>query len=128
VRVIFDTNVFLWIISGDRKLSAAARKVFLDSDTMPLVSMASVWEMMIKASLGKLMLPPNPGRFIQEQLRLNSCTLLEITFDHCAKCHSLPFLHKDPFDRLIIAQSLTERMPVLSADRAWSDYGVTNLF
>jgi len=119
VRVILDTNVFLWIISGDRKLSAAARKVFLDSETIPLVSMASIWEMMDQDELRQAHAAPNPGRFLQEQLRLNACTLLDITFDHCVTVSSLPFHHKDLFDRLIIAQSLTERMPVLSADRLW---------
>jgi PIN domain nuclease of toxin-antitoxin system len=128
VRVILDTNVFLWIISGDRRLSAAARRVFLDEDTTPLLSVASVWEMMIKTSLGKLTFPLKPGPFIQEQLRLNGCTLLDVTFDHCVMVASLPFHHRDPFDRLIIAQSLAARTPVLSSDRSWSDYGVTNLF
>lgn len=126
--MILDTNVFLWIISGDRRLSAAARRVFLDDDTTPLLSIASVWEMMIKTSVGKLTLPPKPGPFIQEQLRLNSRTLLDVTFEHCVMVASLPFHHRDPFDRLVIAQSLAERMAVLSSDRSWSDYGVRDLF
>ena len=128
MRVVLDTNVFLWILSGDEKLSAAAREVFLDDDTSPLVSAASIWEIMIKASLRKLSLPRAPGQFIKDQLQLNSCTLLDITVDHCAAVASLPFHHKDPFDRLIIAQSLAERLPVLSADRTWRKYGVKNLF
>jgi PIN domain nuclease of toxin-antitoxin system len=128
VRVLLDTNVFLWIVSDDRKLSAAARKVFLDDETSPLVSAASIWEMMVKVSLGKLTLPANPGQFITEQLYLNSCTLLDITVDHCAAVTSLPFHHKDPFDRLIIAQSIVERVPVLSADGTWKKYGVKNLY
>ena len=128
MRVLLDTNVFLWIISDDERLSHRARAVYLDQETDPLLSMASVWEMMMKASLRKLDLPPRPGSFIKDQLRQTACTVLDITIDHCAMVRSLPFHHKDPFDRLIVAQALVERIPVLSADGAMARYGVKNLF
>jgi PIN domain nuclease of toxin-antitoxin system len=128
MKVLLDTNVFLWIISDDARLSSGAREVFLDEGTDPLLSMASVWEIMIKASLHKLDLPLRSGQFIKEQLRVTACTVLDITVDHCAMVRSLPFHHKDPFDRLIAAQALVERIPVLSADHAIARYGVKNLF
>jgi PIN domain nuclease of toxin-antitoxin system len=128
MKVLLDTSVFLWIISDDGKLSPEARAVYLAEGTDPLLSVASVWEIMIKASLGKLDLPARAGQFIKEQLRLTSCTLLDITVDHCVMVRSLPFHHKDPFDRLIAAQALVERIPVLSSDRTMTEYGVKNLF
>ena len=128
MRFLLDTNVFLWIISDDERLSPGARAVYLDQETDPLLSMASVWEMMIKASLRKLDLPPRPGSFIRDQLRQTACTVLDITIDHCVMVRTLPFHHKDPIDRLIVAQALAERIPVLSANRAMARYGVKNLF
>jgi len=128
VRILLDTNVFLWIISEDARLSPVARDLFLDGKNVPLLSIASVWEIMIKSSLRKLDLPENPGPFIREQLRLNSCTLLDITVEHCVMVASLPFHHKDPFDRLIVAQALVENIPVISADSIMKEYGVKNLF
>lgn len=128
MKVLLDTNVFLWIISEDQNLSRAARRIYLNDKTVPFLSMASVWEIMIKTSLGKLDLPLKPGPFLSEQLQLNACTLLDITFDHCVMVASLPFHHKDPFDRLIAAQALVERIPVLSADGIMAKYGVKNLF
>ena len=128
MRILLDTNVFLWIISEDARLSPVARDLFLDGKNVPLLSIASVWEIMIKSSLRKLDLPENPGPFIREQLRLNSCTLLDITVEHCGMVASLPFHHKDPFDRLIVAQALVENIPVISADDTMKEYGVKSLF
>lgn len=128
MKILLDTNVFLWILGGDRKLSRKARDVFLNAKNVPLLSMASVWEIMIKHGLGKLDLPSKPGPFLREQLSLNACSLLDITYDHCAMVSALPFLHKDPFDRMIVAQALVERIPVLSSDGIMAKYGVKNLF
>jgi len=84
--------------------------------------------MFIKTGMGKLSLPEKPSAFIREQLAINNISLLPIHYAHLEGLLVLPMIHKDPFDRVIIAQSLSERMPVLSSDRVFAEYGVENLF
>ena len=112
MRVILNTNVFLWIISDDQRVSTAARETYLDDDTIPILSMASIWEMMIKSSIGKLESPPTPGQLMEEQLRLTACTILDITIEHRTAVASLPFHHRHPS----IASSSPN--PWLSASRS----------
>ncbi len=128
MRILLDTNVFLWLLLDDPKLSQASKAVFLDQATEPLLSMASVWEIFIKHRLGKLRVPGNPASFIREQLKINSITLMPIHYAHLAGILDLPMLHKDPFDRIIIAQALHEHLPVLSSDSVFLEYGVKNLY
>lgn len=128
MRLILDTNVFLWIITGDTRLSENAQRLFLDQTNDMLLSMASVWEIFIQTGAGKLRLPEKPEVFLRDQLRENLVSLLPIRYEHCAGLLRLPNVHRDPFDRLIIAQALHERLPVLSADPAFVSYGVENRF
>jgi len=93
-----------------------------------LLSMASIWEIFFKLGTGKLELPKPPESFLRDQLRENGIKLLPIRFAHTAMLPYLPKLHKDPFDRLIIAQALAEKLPVLSADSVFGSYGLENLF
>jgi PIN domain nuclease of toxin-antitoxin system len=93
-----------------------------------LLSKASIWEIFIKLGTGKLELPTPPESFLRDQLRENGIKLLPIRFAHTAMLPYLPKLHKDPFDRLIIAQALTEKLPVLAADSVLGSYGLENLF
>jgi PIN domain nuclease of toxin-antitoxin system len=90
--------------------------------------MASCWEMAIKASLGKLRLARPVERFVSEQVTANGFTLLNIELRHTAKVEKLPFHHRYPFDRLLIAQAMTEKLTIVSADSAFSDYGVKVLW
>ncbi len=126
--ILLDTNIFLWIINDDSRLSSSGRKIYLNEDNRFLLSMASVWEMFIKIGTGKLDLPKPEERFIIDQLQENAITLLPVHYNHTANLLHLPDLHKDPFDRLIISQSLVEKMPVLSSDKIFSKYGVKNLY
>ncbi|NBC30704.1 MAG: PIN domain-containing protein [Spirochaetes bacterium] len=128
MRVILDTSVFLWIIADDPRLSDNARSIFLDHDTEAHVSMASVWEMFIKIGTGKLVVTENPSTFLREQFSENLISLLPIHYEHCARVAELPDIHKDPFDRLIVAQALHTGLPVLSGDATFARYGVENLF
>ena len=128
MRILLDTNVFLWLIMDEPRLSQKCKDAFLDESSEPFLSMASVWEMFIKTGTGKLSLPEKPSAFIREQLTINSISLLPIRYAHLEGLLVLPMIHKDPFDRVIIAQALSERMPVLSSDSIFAEYGVENLF
>jgi PIN domain nuclease of toxin-antitoxin system len=122
-RVLLDTHAFLWFITDDDRLPPRARAAIVESDDA-LVSVASCWEMAIKASLGKLMLSAPVDRFLAEQLAENNFELLHIELAHVTRVASLPWHHRDPFDRLLAAQALDEGLPIVSADPVFRKYGV----
>ena len=129
MRVLLDTNILLWILSDDERLSDTARQTFLDEENQLLFSIAGFWEIFIKLRLGKLDLDTgDPAAFFKSQLHENSVSILGITMEHVAATLDLPMIHKDPFDRLMIAQALHEKLPVLSSDSVFTEYGVKNLF
>jgi PIN domain nuclease of toxin-antitoxin system len=128
MRVLIDTHVFLWWIGDAEDLSAKARKTIGDPANECLVSLASCWEIAIKVSLGKLQLPGVMERFIPEQLAVNDFRQLALEFKHVARVASLPFHHRDPFDRLLAAQALEEQCPVVTADRVFRRYGVERVW
>jgi PIN domain nuclease of toxin-antitoxin system len=119
--LLLDTHAFLWWVSDDARLSARARTAITDA-ALVLVSVASCWEMAIKTSLGKLQLSQPVDRFLAEQLGINQFTLLPIELDHAAAVSTLPFHHRDPFDRLLVAQALYETLPIVSADPIFKKY------
>jgi PIN domain nuclease of toxin-antitoxin system len=127
-RLLLDTHVFLWWVNDAPDLTAAARLAISDPDNECYLSLASCWEIAIKSSLGKLKLARPFERFVSEQLRANNFTLLNIELRHTARVEKLPFHHRDPFDRLLIAQAITEKLIIVAADRAFSDYGVKLLW
>ncbi len=122
MRVLLDTHVFLWFITDDRRLSSRAREIMEDPENDLLLSIASLWEIAIKASLGKLTLARPFGELMPHELAENAIEILPIRLDHLTTLTSLPFHHRDPFDRLIVAQAVVEEMPVLSGDSAFSRY------
>lgn len=126
--ILLDTQAFLWLSSNNAQLTKNAKKVFLDEKNNFFLSMASIWEMSIKCSLDKLKLRPSLERFILNELQENNLEQLNITFQHAIKVKSLPFHHRDPFDRLLIAQALVEEIPILSNDVAFDHYGIKRLW
>jgi PIN domain nuclease of toxin-antitoxin system len=124
MRALIDTSTFLWFISGNEKLSIDARHYIADLDNQIFISIVSLWEIAIKTSLGKLELLLPFDRLISEHLEQNAITILSIEKAHLFKVINLAFHHRDPFDRLIIAQSLTEQLPVITSDAAFSQYPV----
>ncbi len=128
MRLLLDTHVFLWFVFGNPKSSAAARSLMEDAANENLLSIASVWETSIKVGIGKLQITQPVGTFFREQTARKGVGLLPITVDHAAQVSLLPPHHRDPFDRLLVAQSLTERIPILSADAVLDVYGVVRLF
>jgi PIN domain nuclease of toxin-antitoxin system len=125
MRLLLDTHAFLWFIMGSGNLSVTARALMENTANERLLSVASLWEIAIKTSIGKLSLSSPFADLIPEQLRLNGIDLLNIKVDHLSTLTTLPFHHRDPFDRLIISQSLVEKMPVVSIDGAFDSYGLT---
>jgi len=128
VSILLDTHIFLWFVFAELQLNAYARGLIEDEANVKLLSMASVWEMAVKHGIGKLPLTQPLDQFLAEQIERNGFHLLPIEWDHLIRVSSLPMHHRDPFDRLLIAQSLTENMAVVSADKAFDAYSVTRLW
>jgi PIN domain nuclease of toxin-antitoxin system len=125
MRLLLDSHTFLWWVKDDPALSRRARMAIADHDNECFLSHASVWEMTIKASLGKLRLPSTVECFVAEHCAANSFELLPITLAHIASVEALPFHHRDPFDRLLVAQSRQERMTLVSRDPSLKAYGIS---
>jgi PIN domain nuclease of toxin-antitoxin system len=128
VKLLLDTHTFLWFIDGSPQPSTAARTLIEEADNEVFLSVGSLWEIAIKVSLGKLSLGQPFERLMPAQLSLNSIELLNITISHTAKVITLPFHHRDPFDRLLIAQALVEDIPLVGVDTVFDAYGVRRLW
>jgi PIN domain nuclease of toxin-antitoxin system len=119
-RLLFDTHALLWWLTDDAALPPGAREVLADPANEPLVSAVSLWEIAIKCSLGKLTAPDDlPDRIVDEGF-----SWLAISPQHAWQVRDLPLHHRDPFDRLLVAQALAEHLPIVTADTRFKDYGV----
>ncbi len=123
MKLLLDTHTFLWFVADNPLLPAPARTL-LESDADLLLSTASLWELAIKISIGKLHLVKPYEKLVPEQLALNDVEILPISVAHLATVARLPFHHRDPFDRLLIAQALVEDLPIVGGDAAFDLYGV----
>jgi PIN domain nuclease of toxin-antitoxin system len=128
MRVLLDTHAFLWFVLNDAQLSASARTLIEDPTTDVLVSPASYWEIAIKVRLGKLDLRSSYDDFVQRGILGNDFAVLAIEPKHTSVLTTLPMHHKDPFDRLLIAQAQVEKLALISADSAMDAYGVQRLW
>jgi PIN domain nuclease of toxin-antitoxin system len=128
MKLLLDTHAFLWFIEGNLNLSDLARNLIEDQKNQRFLSVASLWEMSIKVSIGKLELEVAFTELVNREVHGNAIELLEIQPEHLDELLKLPFHHKDPFDRLMIAQSLTENIPVVTKDSAFGSYPVTILW
>ncbi len=124
MRALRDTNAFLWFISGSDRLSSKARDFMADYNNDLVISSASLWEIAIKTSLGKLEMLSPFDQLIPAQLEKNAIDVLPIELDHLSATIKLEFHHRDPFDRLIIAQGISEQIPVITSDAAFVKYPV----
>jgi PIN domain nuclease of toxin-antitoxin system len=120
MRLLLDANSFLWWVTGSPRLSEVTRRVIADEGNEISVAVGSLWEIAIKRSLGKLQFPHD----FETVLRDEGFLLLPVAYAHLRALEALPHLHRDPFDRLLIAQSIAERIPVATADRQFGAYGV----
>ncbi len=128
MRVLLDTHSFLWFIGGSANLSRVARALIENDAYQPLLSMASLWEMAIKVSIGKLCLGQPLATLVPEQMRLNGVQFLPIEVTHVVAVADLPFHHRDPFDRLLVAQAMVEQLSIVSGDSSFDLYGIKRLW
>lgn len=127
MKLLLDTHTFLWFVDDHPRLSAPA-KALLESDADLLLGIASLWEIAIKVSIGKLTLAQPYDTFISQQLATNAIEVLPISLAHLNIVSKLHFHHRDPFDRLLIAQAMTESLPIISVDTAFDAYSVERLW
>lgn len=128
MKLLLDTHTFLWFIEGSLNLSDVARNLIEDQANQRFLSVASLWEMSIKVSIGKLELGMTFAELVEREVYGNAIELLEIQPEHLDELAKLPFHHKDPFDRLMIAQSLAEKISIVTKDSAFGSYPVTLLW
>ena len=126
--MLIDTHALLWFSLDDSRLSERARSAMMDRGNELLVSPATFWEIAIKISIGKYELREEFLPFFSQLMVDTEMTLLPITLKHASVVAGLPFRHRDPFDRLLIAQAISEEIPVLSADRELDSYSVTRIW
>jgi PIN domain nuclease of toxin-antitoxin system len=127
-RLLLDTHTFLWWTADAADLSNRARKAIAAADSECWLSVVSVWELAIKISLDKLRLAQPLHRFVPEQLAANRIRLLPLELSHVTRVSDLPWHHRDPFDRLLVAQAAAEGLTLVTRDKALAAYGVTTLW
>lgn len=124
MKLLLDTHAFLWMSLDDPQLSRQAHDLIADTYNELLLSPASYWELAIKVSLGKYQLAEPLDEFVNREVQKNGVTILPIQPAHAAQVAGLPFHHRDPFDRLLIAQAKVEQVALVSKDTVFDDYGV----
>src|SRR5690349_2845427 len=117
MRLLVDTHCWLWQLLTPDRLNAEAADLLSDTSHDVFLSVASIWEIVIKYDLGKLTLPEPPARYIPERITLLGYCTLSIEPPHALRVEALPSHHKDPFDRILVAQAQVEDMPIVTADR-----------
>jgi PIN domain nuclease of toxin-antitoxin system len=124
VRFLIDSHAFLWWAEASPDLGTAARNAIADPANEVLISIAALWELSIKQSSGKLTLPADLETMVTSQ----SFSVLSVTFVHLRHIGTLPRVHRDPFDRMMIAQALAEGIPIATRDRIFAAYGVQTVW
>ncbi len=126
--LLLDAHTLLWFVWDDPQLSGGAKTLIEDADNRKLVSIATCWEIAIKVGLGKLDLGEPSRSFLPRELTRNNFELLPVTLDHATMVEDLALHHRDPFDRLLIAQSMVKYLSVISTDAIFDEYGVPRLW
>jgi PIN domain nuclease of toxin-antitoxin system len=122
MNILLDTHTFIWFIEGSSELSIAARKKIEDVKNTSYISVASLWEMSIKFNLGKLTVKDSPFKTLIDDINENGIQILNINFNHLIENVNLDSHHRDPFDRLIIAQAISENMNIIGRDIIFDSY------
>ena len=128
MRYLLDTHAFLWFVLDDQRISTKAKLKIEDSKNKIYFSAASAWEIAIKTEIARLKIKGDFDSFIIEQLSTNSFVPLSITISHCLYTKRLPQVHKDPFDRILIAQSKLENLQLISKDKKIREYNITTVW
>jgi PIN domain nuclease of toxin-antitoxin system len=124
LRILVDTHAFLWAISADQRYQGAMRQAMENGENELYLSVASIWEILIKSGMGKLTLPKPTAEFIAAEMFKNRVRRMGIQASHLAALEKLPPLHKDPFDRMLVAQAKAEGIALVSTDEAFAAYGI----
>jgi len=127
MKALLDSHAFLWALSGDTRMSTRARDIFEGPSSLSL-SIVSIWEILIKVQLGKLGLPRPAASYIFSELVKNKIATLPIRLDNLIAYENLPLHHRDPFDRMLIAQGIKEELPIITADRNFQNYSVRTIW
>ncbi len=128
MNILLDTHVFIWSTGNPEKLSQTVTDLLTDTSNTWILSIASVWEMQIKVQLGKLNLNSTLPTLIDNQQRVNNLQILPIELTHIYALNNLPSHHKDPFDRILIAQGMVEHMPIVGIDEVFDNYPIQRLW
>jgi PIN domain nuclease of toxin-antitoxin system len=128
MKLLLDTHTFLWFVTDSPRLSSTAKELIEDEYNEKCLSSASVWEIAIKYSIGKLSFELPFLTFIEQQMEQNSIDLLNVQISHIATVANLSLHHRDPFDRLIIAQAIVEYLPIVGVDKIFDLYSVQRLW
>lgn len=123
MNLLLDTHVLIWSLENNATLSGRARDAIIDGKNLVFVSSVTAWEISIKKAMGKLKVPDN----LQEEIMLHRFTPLSINFDHANLAGELPIIHKDPFDRMLIAQAIIEKLTLVTRDTLIAQYNVNLL-
>lgn len=126
--LLLDTHVFMWWMMNDKKLSQHAKNLINNADNTCYVSTISAWEMTIKVAIGKLNLAKPAAELFKEQMQLNGFKQLDIALSHIEIVANLPMHHRDPFDRLLIAQTQAEKLTLISADTTLGQYEIERIW
>ena len=124
MRVLIDTCVFLWMRAAPDRLAPDAREILADRANDVLFSAVSSWEIAIKYSIGRLQLPEPPSDFVTERIASSGLTPIPVEHAHALRAASLPMHHKDPFDRLLIAQAADMQIPIVTDDHGFDPYEI----
>lgn len=127
MRILLDTQVWLWMLAAPERLSETSRALVVSADNELLLSAASAWEIAIKYAIGKLRLPEAPGAYVLRLMTRTGVTPLPVHHRHALHVATLPPRHRDPFDRLLVAQAQLENLPLLTADRSFELYDVETI-
>jgi len=127
MKILLDTHCWLWMVAASDRLSEQARELLLDEDNDLLLSAASSWEIAIKHALGKLPLPAPPGQYVPSRMVATGVTGLAVEHRHVLHVSQLPPHHRDPFDRLLIAQAQLDGLELMTADPQMDAYDVSIL-
>ena len=128
MKILLDSHTLYWFAEDAPQMPDTIKSLIENEQTENFVSVISIWELAIKAASGKLILASPPEIYFADVIRANGFALLAVTFNHVILAAKLPTYHKDPFDRLLIAQSLIDDIPIVSTDSVFDAYGVTRLW
>jgi PIN domain nuclease of toxin-antitoxin system len=121
---LLDTHIFLWWMEGRKKFSPKIESILKDESNQVFISVISIWEMIIKSNINKLQLPDN----LQEGIAESGFSILQLSLSHVFGLDSLPMFHNDPFDRILIAQTITEKLTLITSDEKIKKYNIPVLF